>query len=132
MTLANLAEGGHESRQKFRTQIDRLDMHRWKGELCEVYQTWDRLHDKIPYFLVLNNRVRKHIDQALRRIKETAVEEHQVLPDLIFRKKQTLELVETYRHKGTLPTWFGSWRNEMVGEELKELLAFYVQPLKNL
>lgn len=129
--LKDLAIAGDTTKNVFRNRAQNLSLQRWLKDLVEVFSRWERQIDNIPYVLILGKDAYEQIYRDLRQIRDAIAEEVSVLPELIFRKKQTVDIVDAYRAQGEFPSWFGHWRTNLIGAEFGRILASYVQPVNS-
>lgn len=127
--LKDLAELGDTSRKVFRNRLQALSMHRWFKDLNKVFASWGRRIDNIPYVLILGKDVYERIYKDLRLVRDNVAAEVGVLPDLILRKKQTVDIVDAFRSHGGFPKWFGDWRLNLIGDDFGRVLASHLEPV---
>lgn len=126
--LRDLADVGDTSRNVFRNRVQSLSLQRWVKELNEVFASWGRRVDNIPYVLILGKDVYERIYKDLRLIRDVVSAEVGILPELIFRKKQTVDIVDAFHSRGGFPSWFGNWRSNLIGEQFGQVLASHLEP----
>lgn len=127
--LKELADLGDTSRNAFRNRVQTLSLQRWLKELNEVFASWGRRIDNIPYVLILGKDVYDRIYKDLRLIRDVVSAEVGILPELIFRKKQTVDIVDAFRSHGGFPSWFGDWRTNLIGVEFSRVLSSHLEPV---
>ncbi|MCY4657881.1 MAG: HRDC domain-containing protein [Gammaproteobacteria bacterium] len=125
--LVQLATLGDCQVGTFIRTLKNLDLHKRLNELRKVFIAWERRTDDVAQFLKLGGKSRERLVQDLRQARDLQGTEHNIYLDLIFRRKQAVELFEDFVTTGEFPAWFGTWRDTLVGEQFRSILSAYAE-----
>ena len=126
-----LARKAPSTARLIKRSLREVDSGKWFNDLLNVWRRWERRIDNIPYVVGLGRKKFDRIFESLRDIRNEVANNHQLFPDLLLRKKQTVDLVESFHKSGEFPDWFGKWRSDILGAKFKKALTEYIDPLKS-
>ena len=130
VSLRKLVASAVQSHRELRSLLEEMDRGRWMNELGSVLRRWRLGSTPVPFFFSLQKKKRRGVMNDLRSLRDQIADSAGTLPDVIFRKSQIIDIVETYRMNATLPLWFGDWRRALLQDRVQTILLRYFRSVK--
>ena len=126
--LTDLVLAGTKGPGVYARKIRELKLHKQFDELMTSLTSWQQLISDLPRHILLGKSITDHIVAEIKTIRDRVAAKYDILPDVLLRRKQMLELIDTMSPPLNFPAWFGNWRQDLMGEDIKAVFASLINP----